>query len=148
MFIIFVQFCVRVVSCVPDAIAAIQVAIRTRRDCVHSAVSAIASMMECGNEDLYGQAIESDLLLFLLTLLESPCTFQSENQAATRALIVNAIKAIQTRTLQFSDEVNNVLDRSITWRSYRDQKHDLFLSASTGGSYLTSELHKVLEKFM
>lgn len=112
----------------PNAICAIKIAMETRRDCVFEAASALASMIEYGDELLYGQAMRQELVQFLLALLESPGAIQSENRAAARALIVKAIKTMQIRTSRYAEQVTSVLEQNATWRGFRDQKHDLFFS--------------------
>lgn len=59
-----------------------------------------------------------------------------ENQAAAKAQIVKALKAMQM-SLQYGEQVGGVLNESSVWREYKDQRHDLFISSAPIAGYLT-----------
>jgi len=59
-----------------------------------------------------------------------------ENQAAVKAQIVKALKAM-THSLEYAEKVNEILEKSTVWKEYKDQKHDLFISSAPIAGYLT-----------
>lgn len=86
---------------------------------------------------LHPQALKSDLVPFLLRLLEGGLE-AVESPAATKAQIVKALKAMQ-RSLQFGEQVTEILDKSPVWKEYRDQRHDLFITDTNIAGYLTGQ---------
>ena len=70
-----------------------------------------------------------------------------ENQAAAKAQIVKALKAMML-SLQHGEQVTTILDKSQVWKEYKDQKHDLFIANTPIAGYLTGGMstlysHKV-----
>lgn len=59
-----------------------------------------------------------------------------ENQAAVKAQIVKALKAMLL-SLQYGEQVSSLLEDSRVWKEYKDQKHDLFISSAPIAGYLT-----------
>ena len=59
-----------------------------------------------------------------------------ENQAATKAQIVKALKAMMN-SLEYGEKVNTILEESTVWKEYKDQKHDLFIATTPIAGYLT-----------
>ena len=59
-----------------------------------------------------------------------------ENQAAAKAQIVKALKAMML-SLQHGEQVTTILDKSQVWKEYKDQKHDLFIANTPIAGYLT-----------
>ena len=59
-----------------------------------------------------------------------------ENQAAAKAQIVKALKAMML-SLQYGEQVTTILDKSQVWKEYKDQKHDLFIANTPIAGYLT-----------
>ncbi|PNI96167.1 DNAJC13 isoform 8, partial [Pan troglodytes] len=76
------------------------------------------------------------LVPYLLKLLEGIGLENLDSPAATKAQIVKALKAM-TRSLQYGEQVNEILCRSSVWSAFKDQKHDLFISESQTAGYLT-----------
>ncbi|XP_068688282.1 dnaJ homolog subfamily C member 13-like [Montipora foliosa] len=92
-------------------------------------------MFEKNHTELVSQALQFELVQYLLGLLNG--TLKVENQAATKAQIVKALKAM-LRDLTHGMEKNKILEASSVWASYRDQKHDLFISDKPAvAGYLT-----------
>ncbi|CAB1349571.1 unnamed protein product, partial [Coregonus sp. 'balchen'] len=91
--------------------------------------------------DMAGLACEAlnrivDLVPYLLRLLEGIGLETLDNPSATKAQIVKALKSM-TRSLQYGEQVNEILARSTVWSAFKDQKHDLFISESQTAGYLT-----------
>ena len=59
-----------------------------------------------------------------------------ENPAAVKAQIVKAIKSMQN-SLQYGEQITNILAESRVWAEYKDQKHDLFIANTPIAGYLT-----------
>lgn len=77
-----------------------------------------------------------ELVPYLLKLLEGIGLETLENPSATKAQIVKALKSM-TRSLQYGEQVNEILAKSSVWSAFKDQKHDLFISESQTAGYLT-----------
>ncbi|XP_019613643.1 PREDICTED: dnaJ homolog subfamily C member 13-like [Branchiostoma belcheri] len=118
-----------------DCIRPMMVAMRARPDMIGVACETFFRMFEKDQTDLVKQAIEAELVQYLLRLLDGGLE-QVENPAGTKAQIVKSLKAM-TRSLEYGEQVQSVLDKSTVWTSYRDQKHDLFISQTATAGYLT-----------
>ncbi|GAB6018577.1 DnaJ sub C member 13 [Chamberlinius hualienensis] len=118
-----------------DCIRLMKTVMKTRKDMVGLTCETLYLIFEKEIDDFVQQALEADLIPYLLSLLEGglECV---ENPASTKAQIVKALKAA-TRSLQYGDKVNNILEKSKIWADYKLQKHDLFISMSTSSNYLT-----------
>lgn len=79
-------------------------------------------------------AMDAKLVPFLLSVLDSSLAI--ENQAAAKAQLVKAMKAM-TRDVTYGEHIRAELDASSVWASYRDQRHDLFLTHETVKGLLT-----------
>ena len=86
-------------------------------------------------DDLVNQAIKTELIHYLLKLLDSN---QSQHKSSTKAQIVQILKHM-LKSNAYGPQVNELLDRSSVWSEYRDQKHDLFISNSQMSGYLTGK---------
>ncbi|XP_064598102.1 dnaJ homolog subfamily C member 13-like isoform X2 [Liolophura sinensis] len=128
------ETCVRSMAQI-DCIAPFKTAMKLRRDMIALAAEALSKMFERGEDELVQQALQAELVPFLLRLLEGGLQ-ALENPAATKAQLVKALKAMQ-RSLQFGEQVTSMLDKSTVWKEYRDQKHDLFITDSNISGYLT-----------
>ncbi|XP_025080789.1 dnaJ homolog subfamily C member 13-like isoform X2 [Pomacea canaliculata] len=128
------ELCVRSMGTF-DCIGPLKSGMKSRRDMISLVAETLARMFEKGEEDLVGQALKSDLLPFLLRLLEGGLE-AVENPASTKAQIVKALKAMQ-RSLQYGEQITQILDKSPVWKEFRDQRHDLFITDSTIAGYLT-----------
>ncbi|KAG7262176.1 hypothetical protein CRUP_034712 [Coryphaenoides rupestris] len=82
------------------------------------------------------EALRVELVPYLLKLLEGVGLETLDNPSATKAQIVKALKSM-SRSLQFGEQVNEILARSSVWSAFKDQKHDLFISESHTAGYLT-----------
>ncbi|KAL8571849.1 DnaJ subfamily C member 13 [Nucella lapillus] len=118
-----------------DCIGPLKMGMKSRRDMIALAAEMLAKMFEKGEEDLVQQALKAELVPFLLRLLEGGLE-AVESPAATKAQIVKALKAMQ-RSLQFGEQVNELLNKSSVWKEYKDQRHDLFITDTNIAGYLT-----------
>jgi hypothetical protein len=83
------------------------------------------------------QAVQIELVPYLLGLLQSPSSVLS---AAHKAHLVQALKALKnSQNPQLAEKVTALLDKSPGWAEYRDQKHDLFLGGPSEQNYLTGK---------
>lgn len=106
------------------------------------------------------KALKTEIISFLLNLLEKDGLEFVENIASVKAQIVKALKAMQlnpkygeqvdnlTLQLQFGRngfficaflQINELLEKSPIWKDYKSQKHDLFLSDRPSAGYLTGD---------
>ncbi|XP_056011194.1 dnaJ homolog subfamily C member 13-like isoform X2 [Ostrea edulis] len=128
------EICIRSMAQV-ECISAVMVGMKARRDQIALAAETLYKLFDKGEEELVSQAIKTDLVPFLLKLLEGGLE-TLDKPAATKAQIVKALKSMQ-RSFQFGEQITNILDKSPVWREYKDQKHDLFISDTPIAGYLT-----------
>ncbi|KAI0215551.1 DnaJ-like subfamily C member 13 [Lamellibrachia satsuma] len=117
-----------------DCIGPMKLAMKIRRDAIGLACEALMKMFQLGEDDLVEQALKTEMVQFLVRLLEVGLENQ-ESPAATKAQVVKALKAMQN-SLKFGDAVSSILDKHPIWAEYKDQKHDLFLSDRPAAGYL------------
>lgn len=91
-----------------DCIAPFKTAMKIRRDMIALAAEALCKMFERGEDELVQQALQAELVPFLLRLLEGGLQ-ALENPAATKAQLVKALKAMQ-RSLQFGEQVRKIFN--------------------------------------
>ncbi|XP_038048790.1 dnaJ homolog subfamily C member 13-like isoform X3 [Patiria miniata] len=108
---------------------------KTRPDMTAVACDSLHKMFQKDQSDLVKQALDNDLVQFLLGLLSDSLN-SIDNPAATKAQIVKSLKAM-ANCLEYGEQVTEILEKSSVWSSYRDQKHDLFLSNTNVSGYLT-----------
>ncbi|CAG2170123.1 unnamed protein product, partial [Oppiella nova] len=84
-------------------------------------------------DELVNQAIKTELIHHLLKLLDSN---QSQHTSSTKAQVVQILKHM-LKSGAYGQQVNELLDKSMVWSEFRDQKHDLFISNSQIAGYLT-----------
>lgn len=114
---------------------------QTRKDILGVACEALNRLFSINSNQLVRQALESDLVPYLLGLLDG--RLEVENPAMTKAQIVKALKAMAKSAL-YGERVLNILEKSAVWNEYKDQKHDLFISNTTPSGYLTGKKTKIL----
>lgn len=107
------------------------------RDMVGVACEALNRLFTTSQEFLVKQALDADLVSYLLKLLEGQLEVL-DNPSMTKAQIVKVLKAM-TRSLHYGDKVTAILEKSVVWADYRDQKHDLFISNAPMAGYLTGK---------
>ncbi|KJE90900.1 DnaJ domain-containing protein RME-8 [Capsaspora owczarzaki ATCC 30864] len=95
----------------------------------------------CERSCLVVQAIQMDLVGFLLTLL-GPGLENIEAAAAIKAQVVKALKQMTTDITHGAD-VEQLLAKSEIWNAFKDQKHDLFITNTTVAGYLTGPVTSV-----
>ncbi|KAJ8321004.1 hypothetical protein KUTeg_002591 [Tegillarca granosa] len=122
------DICIRSMAQV-ECVGPMKAGMKARRDQIALAAEALSKMFEKNEEELVSQAIKVELVPFLLKLLEAGLE-AIDNPPATKAQIVKALKAMQ-RSLLYGEQ------KSPTWKDYKDQKHDLFISETPIAGYLT-----------
>lgn len=130
----FSQVCITAVA-QTDCMHPLKHAMQTRRDMIAVACEALNRLFSASQEQLVKQALEADLVQYLLALLEARLELL-ENPAMTKAQIVKALKAM-SRSVMYGDKICAILDKSTVWADYKDQKHDLFISNTPVAGYLT-----------
>ncbi|MGH0169474.1 UNVERIFIED_CONTAM: hypothetical protein FKN15_056901 [Acipenser sinensis] len=119
-----------------ETIGPLMTGMKVRSDMAGLACEALNRMFQKEQTDLVAQALRVELVPYLLRLLEGIGLETLDNPAATKAQIVKALKSM-TRSLQYGEQVNEILSRSNVWSAFKDQKHDLFISESQTAGYLT-----------
>lgn len=128
------ELCVRTMA-QTDSIRLLIVAMRARPDAMSLAAETLNRMFERNFTELVQQALRVDLVKFLLVVLDSPLP-TVKNASGAKAQIVKALKSM-LKDLTYGEQVNTILEASPIWSSFRDQKHDLFLSDNQIAGYLT-----------
>ncbi|MGH0172786.1 UNVERIFIED_CONTAM: hypothetical protein FKN15_063892 [Acipenser sinensis] len=129
------EICVRAMASL-ETIGPLMTGMKVRSDMAGLACEALNRMFQKEQTDLVAQALRVELVPYLLRLLEGIGLETLDNPAATKAQIVKALKSM-TRSLQYGEQVNEILSRSNVWSAFKDQKHDLFISESQTAGYLT-----------
>ncbi|KAH0503542.1 DnaJ-like protein subfamily C member 13 [Microtus ochrogaster] len=129
------ELCVRAMASL-ETIGPLMNGMKKRADTIGLACEAINRMFQKEQNELVAQALKAELVPYLLKLLEGIGLENIDSPAATKAQIVKALKAM-TRSLQYGEQVNEILSRSSVWSAFKDQKHDLFISDSQTAGYLT-----------
>ncbi|KAB0803499.1 hypothetical protein PPYR_00469 [Photinus pyralis] len=119
-----------------DCMLPLKQAMHVRQDMIAVACEALGRLFSTGQEQLVKQALDADLVTYLLTLLDARLEIL-DNPAMTKAQIVKALKCM-SRSLTYGEQVNAILNKSAVWADYRDQKHDLFISNTPISGYLTA----------
>uniref|UniRef100_A0A3B4AKL4 Uncharacterized protein n=1 Tax=Periophthalmus magnuspinnatus TaxID=409849 RepID=A0A3B4AKL4_9GOBI len=129
------ELCVRSMSAL-ETIGPLMAGMKSRADMAGLACEALNRMFQKEQTELVAQALRVDLVPYLLKLLEGIGLETLDNPSATKAQIVKALKSM-TRSLQYGEQVNEILAKSSVWSAFKDQKHDLFISDSQTAGYLT-----------
>ncbi|CAB3992239.1 dnaJ homolog subfamily C member 13-like [Paramuricea clavata] len=134
------EFCVRSLSEV-DVVRPMIAAMDARPDIIVLACEALHQMFDQNQSGLVDQAVKAELVQYLLKLLDTDLkvAYKIENAPASKAQIVKALKAM-SRDFLHGEKVLEILDKSEVWASYRDQKHDLFISDRNVAGYLTGPM--------
>eukprot|EP00064_Thunnus_orientalis_P007154 superscaffoldBa00000780_g7173 len=129
------ELCVRCMASL-ETIGPLMTGMKVRADMAGLACEALNRMFQKEQTELVAQALRVELVPYLLKLLEGIGLETIENPSATKAQIVKALKSM-TRSLQYGEQVNEILAKSSVWSAFKDQKHDLFISESQTAGYLT-----------
>uniref|UniRef100_A0A2D4PC99 DnaJ homologue subfamily C GRV2/DNAJC13 N-terminal domain-containing protein n=7 Tax=Micrurus TaxID=8634 RepID=A0A2D4PC99_MICSU len=129
------ELCVRSMA-VLETIGPLMNGMKKRSDNVGIACEALNRIFQKEQNDLVVQALKADLVPYLLKLLEGVGLENLESPSATKAQIVKALKSM-SRSLQYGEQVNEILSQSSIWSAFKDQKHDLFISETQTAGYLT-----------
>ncbi|KAG8009572.1 DnaJ-like protein subfamily C member 13, partial [Nibea albiflora] len=121
------ELCVRSMASL-ETIGPLMTGMKCRPDMAGLACEALNRMFQKEQTELVAQALRVELVPYLLKLLEGIGLETLDNPSATKAQIVKALKSM-TRSLQFGEQVNEILARSSVWSAFKDQKHDLFISS-------------------
>uniref|UniRef100_A0A3B4F307 DnaJ heat shock protein family (Hsp40) member C13 n=1 Tax=Pundamilia nyererei TaxID=303518 RepID=A0A3B4F307_9CICH len=132
------ELCVRSMASL-ETIGPLMTGMKVRADMAGLACEALNRMFQKEQTDLVAQALRVELVPYLLKLLEGIGLETLENPSATKAQIVKALKSM-TRSLQYGEQVNEILAKSSVWSAFKDQKHDLFISESQTAGYLTGKV--------
>lgn len=124
-----------------ECILPLKKAMQSRKDIVGIGCEALNRLFSTNSNQLVRQALETDLVPYLLGLLDG--RLEVENPAMTKAQIVKALKSM-TRSPLYGERVTGLLEKSNVWCEYREQKHDLFISNTPVAGYLTGEFLKIL----
>ncbi|XP_043960502.1 dnaJ homolog subfamily C member 13-like isoform X3 [Gambusia affinis] len=129
------ELCVRSMASL-ETIGPLMTGMKSRADMAGLACEALNRMFQKEQTELVAQALRVELVPYLLKLLEGIGLETLENPSATKAQIVKALKSM-TRSLQYGEQVNEILAKSSVWSAFKDQKHDLFISETQTAGYLT-----------
>uniref|UniRef100_A0A3B5MEJ4 J domain-containing protein n=1 Tax=Xiphophorus couchianus TaxID=32473 RepID=A0A3B5MEJ4_9TELE len=132
------ELCVRSMASL-ETIGPLMAGMKSRADMAGLACEALNRMFQKEQTELVAQALRVELVPYLLKLLEGIGLETLENPSATKAQIVKALKSM-TRSLQYGEQVNEILAKSSVWSAFKDQKHDLFISESQTAGYLTGKV--------
>ncbi|XP_012268108.2 dnaJ homolog subfamily C member 13 isoform X2 [Athalia rosae] len=122
--------------CQTECIGPLKNAMQSRRDMITIACEALNRLFSMNEDRLVKQALEVQMVPYLLTLLESRLD-SIDNPGTTKAQIVKALKAM-SRSLLLGEKVVAILEKSLIWAEYKDQMHDLFISNAPSSGYLTA----------
>ncbi|XP_069504815.1 dnaJ homolog subfamily C member 13 isoform X2 [Ambystoma mexicanum] len=129
------ELCVRAMAAL-ETIGPLMTGMKKRSDTVGLACETLNRMFQREQTELVAQALKVDLVPYLLRLLEGQGLENLDSPSATKAQIVKALKSMM-RSLQYGEQVNEILSRSSIWSAFKDQKHDLFISDTQTAGYLT-----------
>jgi DnaJ family protein C protein 13 len=104
------------------------------RSALAPAMEMLSKCVEENNPPLVAQALSSNLIEYMLELLKGDLD-TIESAAAAKAHCVKALKAM-TKCLTNGDKVNEILNAAPWWKSYKDQRHDLFITSNSTAGYL------------
>lgn len=135
------QVCVSAIA-QTDCMHPLKQAMQVRKDMTAVACESLHRLFSNNQEQLVKQALDAELVPFLLGLLEGRLEV-IENPAMTKAQIVKALKSM-SRSLLYGDKINAILEKSSVWAEYRDQKHDLFISSTPMAGYLTGKFFYIV----
>nr|XP_024215378.1 dnaJ homolog subfamily C member 13 [Halyomorpha halys] len=145
--ILISQFCFKILnqlfmseSCVEslrnvDCLLVIKNAMNTHPEVINIGCDTLHRLFAFKQEPLIKQAVEVNLVSFMLHLLEENLS-AVENPARTKAIIAKTLK-IMAESVAHGTAINALLEKSPVWSSYNDQKLDLFITNSTSPKYLT-----------
>lgn len=129
------ELCVRAMAAL-ETIGPLMTGMKKRSDTIGLACETLNRMFQREQTELVAQALKVDLVPYLLRLLEGQGLENLDSPSSTKAQIVKALKSM-TRSLQYGEQVNEILARSSIWSAFKDQKHDLFISDTQTAGYLT-----------
>ena len=127
--------CVEMITGYPDALKQMLTAIKADVETTSVACETFDRMFKVDSDALVLQAINSELVPYLLQMLDAG---QSANSSSTKALIVQVLKLMR-ESETYGEQIGAILDNSNVWAEFKDQKHDLFISNTPAVGYLTGK---------
>mmetsp|Transcript_15543 Transcript_15543/g.46103 ORF Transcript_15543/g.46103 Transcript_15543/m.46103 type:complete len:2307 (-) Transcript_15543:50-6970(-) len=125
-----------------DSISYIKMGIQsTVPSALASGMEMMAKLFEANAPPLVAQAVKAQLPQVMLDILKGQLD-TIEGGSAAKAHCVKALKAM-SRDLTHGEAVTAVLDACSWWATYKDQRHDLFITQSSVAGYLTGPTAKV-----
>ncbi|XP_065200940.1 dnaJ homolog subfamily C member 13 isoform X2 [Planococcus citri] len=131
------EVCVNSIS-QTECLGPMKEAMRQYSDIVGIASETLSRIFVGKKDNLVKQALDCELIPFLLQLLDGRLD-GVENSARVRAHIVKTLKNM-SYSITYGNSVISILDKSPIWSTYREQKHDLFITNSNALPYLTGGL--------
>lgn len=114
----------------------IMAAIQKDSDLICIACEMLNKLFQLEVDSFVHQAIESQLITFLLKLLDAG--LPSGLPSSTKAIIVLVLKSLENNET-YGEQIQGMLNKSSIWSEFRDQKHDLFISNQGTPMFLTCE---------
>ena len=111
----------------------IMAAIQTDTEMTAVACETLNKLFQLEMDSFVHQAIQSQLIPFLLKLLDAG---PSSLPSSTKAIIVQVLKSMECNET-YGEQIQGMLNKSGVWSEFRDQKHDLFISNQGAPMYLT-----------
>lgn len=108
-------------------------AIKNDPEMTNIACETLNKLFQLEMDSFVNEAIESQLIPFLLKLLDAG---PSSLPSSTKAIIVQVLKSMESNET-YGEQIAGMLNKSSVWSEFRDQKHDLFISNQGAPMYLT-----------
>lgn len=128
--------CVDTLVAFPNTLSQMMAAIKGDQEVTGVACETLDKLFKVENEELVLQAINCQLVPYLLQLLDAG---QSTHSSSTKALVVEVLKTM-CESDTYGQQVAAMLDKSDVWSEFKDQKHDLFINNSRVAGFLTGKL--------
>jgi len=123
--------CVKLLSNTENSVFSIMTAMEKGNDAVSVGADVFHRAFTKNYPTLVTQALQANLVPYLLSLLKN-----QRVTSATKAQVTKALKAMQMDQVN-GEKVAALLASNPIWASYKDQKHDLFLQDTRAAGYLT-----------
>jgi DnaJ family protein C protein 13 len=117
--------CVDTLVGYPNTLSQMMTALKADKDVTSVACETLDKLFKVENEELVLQAINCELVPYLLKLLDAG----QATHRSSKALVVEVLKAM-CESPTYGQQVSAMLDTSDVWNEFKDQKHDLFIENS------------------
>lgn len=118
--------CVDTLVGFPNTLSQVMAAIKVDQEVTGVACETLDKLFNVDNEELVLQAINCELVPFLLKLLDAG---QATHNSSTKALVVEVLKSM-CESPTYGQQIAAMLEKSDVWSEFKDQKHDLFINTS------------------